>query len=242
MNKTLIMIPAYNEEPNLGALLDQLLAVAPENSHILVIDDGSTDRTVQVARERGVDVISQVYNMGYGSALQLGYKFATCNGYDLVFQMDADGQHDAQNIERMRRIMEQDGAPDILIGSRFLEGSESFRVSSVRRLAIGLFRMIIRRMSKMTITDPTSGLQALKRSAFSFYAQYQNFDYDYPDINMIVQMGYNGYTLREFPAVMHARQFGQAMHSGIWKPFVYMIVMMLSTINVYFRRKRRRAA
>lgn len=245
MKKVLIIIPAYNEEENIGGLLDKMReGTMLEQMDVLVIDDGSKDKTAQIVEAHGFKVISQVFNMGYGAALQTAYKYAVEKGYEYLVQLDADGQHDIKNIEvicdRMGCFQKtKESYPDILIGSRFLEGSQSFYMSKLKMLAINFFRKIIKKNTGCTLTDPTSGLQGLNREAFSFYAQYGNFDLKYPDMNMIIQMLLRGYTVEEFPAIMHERTAGTSMHTGLFKVGKYMFLMMLSSMNVYFRYKKR---
>lgn len=239
-SKVLILIPAYNEEENIGTFLESLnKSMIAKEADILVIDDASKDCTAEIAREHGVKVISQVYNMGYGAALQMGYKYATKYEYDYVLQLDADGQHDACNLDVIYDCLTNSQKDcDIIIGSRFLEGSETYKMGIIRRLSIRFFCFIIKRVSHADITDPTSGLQGLNRRAFSYYAQYGKFDYRYPDINMIIQMLLCGFRIGECKACMHQRVAGTSMHSGVWKPFAYMILMSLSTVAAIIRNKK----
>ena len=245
----LLIIPAYNEEMNIGTVLRQLQdAGIPEQMDLLVINDGSRDNTLQVARDCGVEVLDQSFNMGYGAALQSGYKYAVRYGYEYVLQMDADGQHDLRSLkallDRIRGNVPQSGdpddrgigetrVPDIVIGSRFLKGSETFAVSGLKKFAIAQFCFVIHSLTGYHLTDPTSGLQALNRSAFTYFSRYQNFDIAYPDLNMIIQMLLRGYHVEEVPAIMHERTAGVSMHSGLWSAMRYMIIMTLSTWNVY---------
>lgn len=239
-SKVLILIPAYNEEENIGTFLESMkCSRIVGEADILVIDDASKDRTAEIAREHGVKVISQVYNMGYGAALQLGYKYATNHEYDYVLQLDADGQHDASNLDVLYECLTNSQRDcDIIIGSRFLEGSKSYKMGAIRILSIRFFRCIIKWIGHTDITDPTSGLQGLNRRAFSYYAQYGKFDYRYPDINMIMQMLLCGFRIGECGACMHQRVAGTSMHSGIWKPFAYMVLMSLSTMAAIIRNKK----
>lgn len=243
MKKVLIIIPAYNEEENIGPLLSQMKDMKiGEAADVLVIDDSSADRTAQIVRESGYKVISQVFNMGYGAALQTAYKYAVSHSYDYLLQLDADGQHDLLNIkvlcDRLGCFADGEGNyPDIVIGSRFLEGSRSFPISRLKKCAIVFFRKIIKGVTGQQLTDPTSGLQGLNRKAFSFYSKYKNFDLKYPDLNMIVQMLLLGYKIEEVPAVMHERTAGVSMHSKWLQVGKYMILMMLSTWNAYARYK-----
>lgn len=239
--KLLIMIPAYNEEKNIGELLEQLKC--PEIAavaDVLVMDDASKDNTRRIVLNKQLEVVTHVFNLGYGSGLQVGYKYAVRNDYDYVIQMDADGQHDVSNVMRIYNELttadEKGKCPDIVIGSRFMEGSETFPISSVKKLAIRMFRFLIKLGTGKKILDPTSGLQGLSRRAFGFYAGYNHFDDKYPDANMIMQMLLLGYRVVEIPAVMHARTEGVSMHSGL-KPILYMLRMMFSIIAVWIRIK-----
>lgn len=241
MKDTLLIIPAYNEELNIREVLQNLRDKGVETIlDILVVNDGSKDRTVEIVEEMNIKVISQVYNLGYGAALQMAYKYATQKGYDFVIQMDADGQHDVINIPMIFSMLKEgeiESRPDIVIGSRFLKGSAKYHMSFVRLFAVRMFRGIIKIATKQKITDPTSGLQGLNKKAFEYYSGYQNFDIKYPDINMIIQMLLRGYKIKEFPAVMHTRSQGVAMHTGIIKPIKYMSIMLLSVLVAILRNK-----
>ena len=240
MKDVLILIPAFNEEESIGNVLDRLEgSMVRRFADILVVNDASVDKTSMISKKYNVTVVSHVFNLGYGSALQLGYKYAVRRGYKYVIQIDADGQHDISNIFNIYERLTQEGAdgraPDIVIGSRFLNGSVSFPISGVKKIAIGFFRKTIKHMTGETILDPTSGLQGLNRRAFLYYSLFQNFNYSYPDANMIIQMILLGFRVVEIPSTMHERTAGVSMHSGILKPMIYMIIMPLSILSVYFR-------
>jgi glycosyltransferase involved in cell wall biosynthesis len=240
MKDVLILIPAFNEEESIGNVLDRLEGSTVRRfADILVVNDASVDKTSMISKKYNVTVVSHVFNLGYGSALQLGYKYAVRRGYKYVIQIDADGQHDISNIfnlyERLKRTDADGRRPDIVIGSRFLNGSVSFPVSGVKKIAIGFFRKMIKKMTGETILDPTSGLQGLNRRAFLYYSLYQNFNYSYPDANMIIQMILLGFRVTEIPSTMRERAAGVSMHAGILKPLIYMIIMPLSIISVYSR-------
>jgi glycosyltransferase involved in cell wall biosynthesis len=237
--KVLICIPAYNEAASIAEILDSMKETVPANFDILVVDDGSDDFTSDICRTKKVKVISHVFNMGYGAALKTAYKYATENRYDYVIQLDADGQHDVANIKPLYERLREEDYPAIVIGSRFLKGAVSFYVPGYKKLVISFFRWLIKLTGHIRITDPTSGLQGLKRDAFSHYARYRKFAIDYPDANMIVQMTMNGYFICEIPAIMHPRYAGESMHSGIIKPFMYIIKMMLSVFIVALRETNR---
>ena len=239
--EVLIIIPAYNEAANIGKVLDQL--EKPEISDIadiLVMNDASSDSTNWVVKAHGHTLVTHVFNLGYGSALQLGYKYAIRRKYKYVIQMDADGQHDVCNIPKIYERLRQKDAdgryPDIVLGSRFMEGSSDFPVSVTKKLAYALFRQMIKMMTGRHICDPTTGLQGLSRKAFLYYSKYKHFDDKYPDANMIIQMLLLGFKVEEIPAVMHNRQTGVSMHSGL-KPLVYMFRMTFSLMAVWIREK-----
>ena len=237
----LIIIPAYNEGKNIGALLEQLeQPEIREIADVLVMNDASTDRTGDIVRERGHKVVTHVYNLGYGSGLQVGYKYSANKGYRYVIQMDADGQHDVSNVkvlyQRLLAADEKGRHPDIVLGSRFVEGSVTYPISFLKRVAYVIFRLLIRLGTGRKIMDPTTGLQGLSKRAFSYYAGYSHFDDRYPDANMIMQMMLLGYWVEEVPAIMHTRVEGVSMHSG-WKPILYMFRMIFSMSAVWVRIK-----
>lgn len=238
----LIIIPAYNEEESIGTFLSSLRqSDIMHYADVVVINDASTDSTVHIIRSLDFPVISHPYNLGYGTALQTGYKYAVTYGYRYIIQIDSDGQHDICNIPKIYDCLRgADGsgnAPDLVIGSRFFKDSKSFSISLTKKLAIHFFRKVIKLVSHQTVTDPTSGLQGLSQPVFEYYAHFGNFDNNYPDANMLVQMALLGYRLQEIPAVMHERKAGKSMHFGIIEPVLYMCIMLFSTFNVFIRKK-----
>lgn len=239
--EVLVIIPAYNEAANIGKVLDQL--ERPEISEIadvLVINDASVDSTNWLVKARGHAVVTHVFNLGYGSGIQLGYKYAVRRDYKYVIQMDADGQHDVCNIpviyDRLRQKDEDGRYPDIVLGSRFMNGSADFSISIAKKIAFHLFRFMIEVAAGRKIADPTTGLQGLSRKAVLYYSKYNHFDDKYPDTNMIMQMILLKFKVVEVPAVMHPRTAGASMHSGL-KPIWYMLRMFFSVLAVVFRCK-----
>ncbi len=239
--EVLIIIPAYNEAANIGKVLDQL--EKPEISDIadiLVMNDASVDATNWLVKVRGHALVTHVFNLGYGSGIQLGYKYAVRRGYKYVIQMDADGQHDVCNIpllyNRLRQKDEDGRYPDIVLGARFMDGSGEYQISAAKRLAFHLFRFMMRIAAGRKIADPTTGLQGLSRKAVMYYSKYNHFDDKYPDTNMIMQMLLLKFKIVEVPAVMYPRTAGVSMHSGL-KPIWYMLRMFFSVLAVIFRCK-----
>lgn len=237
----LIIIPAYNEEGNIEKLLDNLeKPEIREIADVLVMNDASRDKTNWIVKGRGHALVTHVFNLGYGSGLQLGYKYAIRRDYKYLIQMDADGQHDVCNIpviyKRLKTADENGKCPDIVLGSRFMEGSTKYTTTLVKKIAYKLFITMIRLGTGCRFTDPTTGLQGLSRRAVLYYSKYNQFDDKYPDANMIMQMSLLGFRLVEVPAVMHTRTAGVSMHSGL-KPFFYMFRMSISILAVWFRIK-----
>lgn len=241
MKEILIIIPAYNEERTIKLVLDDLHKVGMMDvADVLVVNDASKDNTNYIVKKEKVKLVTHVFNLGYGSAIQLGYKYAVRRGYKYVIQMDADGQHDVSNVQKLVKELQTPDAdgryPDIVIGSRFLPGSGDYQVGCMKRFAIKVFRHYIKRHTGQVITDPTSGLQAFRFPAFLYYSKYANFDERYPDANMILQMILLKYQVREIPAQMHQRDFGTSMHHGL-KPVFYMYWMALSLVGIVIRFK-----
>lgn len=239
MKDCIIIIPTYNEEKAIGKLLEDILSVgADEYADILILNDRSLDRTAEVVAGYGdrVILLNHICNLGYGAALKTGYFYAVKHQYKYVIQLDGDGQHAVENIWPLYCEIRGADAPDIVIGSRFLSGSVSFPISRHKKLAIRFFSLLIKLFTRNTISDPTSGLQALSRRAFTYYTGYMNFDPKYPDANMLMKMILLGYKTREIPSIMYARTSGMSIHSGL-KPVIYMFLMLLSTLTVILRYK-----
>ncbi len=237
----LIIIPAYNEEKTIGIFLDKLkMTGILERADILVMNDASQDNTRGIVKDSGNSVVTGIYHLGYGCGLQMGYRYAQMGGYKYVIQMDADGQHDASNVERILKCLQTPGEggkyPDIVLGSRFMDESISYEIGLSKKIAYALFRKVIKMVTGREISDPTTGLQGLSSRAFSFYSGYGHFVESYPDANMLIQMLLLGFRVKEIPAVMHAREEGSSMHSGL-KPVGYMFLMMFSIIGIWIRIK-----
>lgn len=229
----LIVIPAYNEEKNISSLLETIRKKMSEVD-ILVIDDGSTDCTARVAEKAGALVMKLPFNIGYGAALQTGFKYALMKRYQYVVQMDADGQHDPDSIKALLDEIRKEDV-DVVIGSRFF-GNKEYKAPFVRRTGIYIFGKIASIITGQSSTDPTSGFQALNRDAVRFYAS-PYYPADYPDADVIIMLHRAGLRIREIPVTMHARKEGKSMHSGL-KPLYYIFKMFLSMFVTLLRNDR----
>ena len=234
----LVIIPVYNEEKNICSVLEALSSPEiAEIADVLVMNDASTDTTAEKAWDCGAHCVTHVFNLGYGGGLQVGYKYADRQGYRYVIQMDGDGQHDVCNVLPLYDKLRGETEPDIVVGSRYMDGSSPYNPGFLKDAAYKWFRLLLRWMTGVSIADPTSGLQGLSRRAIRFYARFRHFDDRYPDANMLAQMLLLGFRVEQVPAVMHYRMEGTSMHSGLIRPAVYMLRMTLSLLSVWIRVK-----
>jgi len=243
MDKGLIIIPVYNEEKNIEDVLDEI----KKNLNfcdILIIDDCSTDGTVRKIRNIKEKYLSLPFNMGYSSALQTGFKYAVDNNYDYIVQYDGDGQHIAKEALKLYQLF-KDKEADIVIGSRF-KSKIGYSQPLFRRLGSKIFRLFIKNICGVDITDPTSGFQIIKREVFKRYARMYNFP-RYPDANLIIEMLLNNYKIYEVAVEMRKRKSGKSMHRGIIHPIKYMIGIFYSIFLIvinykvtYLFKKRRK--
>ncbi|WP_078409079.1 glycosyltransferase family 2 protein [Priestia abyssalis] len=231
MKKHLILIPAYNEEGNLKKVLQSLTDVRPD-ADILIVSDGSTDETENIAKAFPVYVISHPTNLGYAAALQTGFKYAAAKGYDIVIQFDGDGQHDPHYVGDMLHAFSDKGA-DIVLGSRFLRKS-GMETGVSKRLVIFFFRFLIWLITGAKITDPTSGFRGYKHNVYRRFTH--AFPNEYPDSNFIIELLLREYNLVEIPVNMKNREHGISMHAG-FRPVLYVAQVVLSIIIVWLRCK-----
>lgn len=238
MVKCLGIIPAYNEEKKIASVI-RGVRKSFSDMDVLVVDDGSSDGTPHRAMEAGAKVILHPFNLGYGTALQTGYKFALEKGYEKIVQMDGDGQHDPSFIPDLFAPIQR-GEADIVIGSRFLKTDEArsghipYRAPFVRSLGMKLFGMITTLLIDQRVTDSTSGYQAMNRRVVEWVSS-DKFPFDYPDADVIIMLHRAGFRIKEIPAQMFESQNKKSMHSG-WKPIYYIFKMFLSILVTLMRK------
>ena len=232
--KAIIIMPAHNEAENLPEVFAELRQVAP-GVDVVVIDDYSSDTTAAVARRLGAQVVSLPCNLGYGGAIQTGFKFAVERGYQYAVMLDADGQHDPQYIPALLEPV-QSGSTDVAIGSRFL-GSTTYNAGWLKRTGMRVFAVIATRFTRRPVTDPTSGFQALNRGVLCFFAR-DNYPSDYPDADTLLTLHYAGFRVQEVPVRIRERLAGVSMHSS-WKVIYYIFKMFLSIFIILIRHKTR---
>ncbi len=221
--KTLIIIPAYNEQNTLDSLLSDIAAKCPDVDY-LVVNDCSTDDTRGVLGRLGASYVSAPVNLGIGGAVQTGYRYALQNGYDIAIQVDGDGQHDVAYVSEMISAI-REGA-DIVIGSRFIE-KEGFQSSGARRIGIRFLSGLIWFVSGTHVKDVTSGFRAVNRHYIEVFAE--NYPDDYPEPEVIVIASLSGAEIREIPVVMRERTEGVSS-INMKKSIYYMIKVSLAII------------
>ena len=226
MTKVLFVIPAYNEAENIEKVLREIKQDV-SYADILVINDCSKDNTREIVEKNGVKCITNVFNMKYARAVQVGIKYARDNNYDYVIQMDADGQHIASEAEKLYKEMTKSKC-DIVIGSRYLK-DVGYPCPLFRKIGTKFFSIIIKIFTRKKIADPLSGFQCLNKDVVNYYAECGNYP-EYPDANLIIEMLLKGYTIKEIPTKMRLRESGESMHGGIIKPIKYMIKQFYTCI------------
>ncbi len=230
-HRVIAIIPALNEENNIVKVISDIGSSSPF-VHILVVNDGSTDKTAARAIEAGATVLNLPFNMGYGAALQTGFKYAIRNNYDYAVQIDGDCQHDASCLpDLLRPLME--GVADVALGSRFL--GTSYRIPVFRKAGILIFRILVSAIVGKRITDPTSGFQALNKAALSRLYASVHYPSDFPDADVIIMLHRAGLRLVETPVTMHPNPDNRSMHKGM-RPVYYMCKMFLSIFLAIIRK------
>ncbi len=205
--RTLVVVPAWNEESSIGRVVRDLLA---QGFDVLVVDDGSTDRTGATALGEGALLATLPFNLGVGAALRCGFRFATAAGYDVAVQCDADGQHPVDHIHDLVTAVESTEA-HMVIGSRFADTSEStMRLSVVRRLAMRILSRSASRATGSRISDSTSGFRAIKQPLLGELAECISPYYLGDTYEAIVSAGRAGYKVREIRAPLTDRTHGQS--------------------------------
>lgn len=229
--KVLIVVPAHNEAENIGKVLDEIKRDAGF-ADVVVVNDYSTDNTIDIVRAHGVNCIDNIFNLGYAWTIQTGIKYAVDNGYDYLIQMDADGQHIAKEASRLYEYATGHDI-DIVIGSRYIKKTD-YKCPFFRRIGTKLFSGLIWLFCHKKIADPLSGFQCLDRRVMERYAKMGAYP-EFPDANLILEMLLCGYKVHEVPIQMRLREVGGSMHDGIIAPISYMINMCYAVVFVFLQ-------
>jgi glycosyltransferase involved in cell wall biosynthesis len=226
----LAVVPAYNEAATIAGVVSSLRLAAPDFD-VLVIDDGSTDDTSALARAAGARVVRPAFNLGIGGAVQTGFVFAREGGYDLMVQVDGDGQHDPQELPKLTDAMVP--GVDMVCGSRFLRKGEYLAPVS-RRAGIHIFAWLLSRFVGQRVTDPTSGFRLYNRRAIRLFAD--DYPHDYPEVEAVLMLHHHQLAMREVSVRMFQRGGGSSSISS-GKSAYYMVKVLLA-LFVGLARKR----
>lgn len=238
--KTLIIIPALNEAASIAAVISEAQEHAP-SCDLLVIDDGSTDATAEIAATAGARVVSLPYNMGVGTALRTGFRFAARHNYDVVVQTDADGQHDPRSIPAL--MEEIDAGADLVIGSRFAARDGHYEVERSRGAAMGLLRYSLRALTGKRLSDSTSGFRAFSKPLIQQFSRSYPREFLSDTVEALLMASYEGFDVREVPVRMRYRAGGQPSHRNfkLMYHYVRLLLVMLLTASTSARRHARRS-
>ena len=234
--RLLLIIPAFNEQEALGGLLTEIKALPAIDGvsiDTVVVDDGSSDRTQEVARANGARVLRLCRNLGIGGAVQAGLQLAHREGFDAAVQMDGDGQHPPGELTRLLAAR----GPDLVVGTRYREGT-GFRSTVLRRLGSAWLRGILRVITRLRISDPTSGFRLYGARALRLFAE--TYPYDFPEPESLAMARAAGLEVTEVAVTMRERQGGHSSISG-YTSIYYMFKVTVAVLLAYLRTHRRPA-
>lgn len=230
----LVVVPAFNESMSVGVVVAEIRQAAPEVG-ILVIDDGSTDNTALQAREAGAEVVANVFNLGVGGAMRVGFRFARDHGFAAVVQVDGDGQHDPHDLVRLLVPVEDKPEPMVVIGARFA-GVGEYRVPRARRWAMRLLAWYLSRITRVDLTDVTSGFRAHNRAAIELFARTYPYDYLADTVESLVIATEAGGTVAQIPVTMRSRTAGMPSQSS-GRAALYLARVALMLFIAVFRHR-----
>jgi glycosyltransferase involved in cell wall biosynthesis len=233
--RVLAIVPAFNEEESLSALLAELRQVNIDSVILdaVVVNDASTDATERVARDCGAAVLSLTANLGIGGAVQTGFLHAVRNGYDAVLQIDGDGQHDPGQIQKILAPILAEEA-DCVIGSRYHSSKpdDAYRTPPLRRLGMLFSTGILQLATGLHVSDTTSGFRALNRNAFAFFAA--NYPVDHPEAESLLILHQAGFRIVETPVTMRQRIRGQSLFST-FRAAAYPLRVSIGFLGIVFK-------
>ena len=231
-----MFLPAWNEEENLPAVLEELRRELP-GADLMVVDDGSTDATANVARAHGTEVVSFGENRGLQAGIAAGYAYAFEHGYDLCGRVDADGQHPVQELARLLALV-REGECDVAVGSRFASGDGyapyRYKPSGARRFGTALLRRSMRVLLRRPFLDATSGMYAVNAKALPVLAR--PYTTEAPEVEGLLRLSEEGLRVDEVPVEMRERAGGESKLRG-WKALL-VVVTVIGTLLTFLRRRR----
>jgi glycosyltransferase involved in cell wall biosynthesis len=227
-SNVLVIIPAYNEEDSICQTINRLINTSTFD--YIVINDGSLDNTKDILASNQFHHLNLPANMGIGGAMQTGYKYALEKGYAYAIQLDADGQHDPEDLKNLYEEIQKNEF-DMVIGSRFVEET-GYRGSHFRRFGIYYFYMMLRILAGLKITDPTSGYRIVNRKVIKEFSN--SYPIDYPEVEVLVQLAQKKYKIKEIKVEMKARQGGKSSITPLKSAYYMAKVTIFSIIRSVF--------
>jgi glycosyltransferase involved in cell wall biosynthesis len=234
VERVLVIVPALNEEHTVGAVVESTRTLGHD---VCVVDDGSTDATAARARASGATVLSVPLNLGVGGALRCGFRWALAHGYDVVVQLDGDGQHDPGEIDSLLGAMRETSA-DLVIGSRFAPGAGAYEVHSPRRLAMTVLARRAARITGTYVADSTSGFRAIRRPLLDRFAADYPIEYLGDTVEALIEAGRAGAKIVEHPISAIPRMHGRGS-AGAAASMWYVARVLLATELMHNRRRKR---
>lgn len=236
--KILLIIPAYNEEKSILKVVNKIKNYNKENNtsyDIIVINDGSTDKTEDILKDNNINHIKLINNLGIGGAVQTGYKYALDNNYDIAVQFDGDGQHDIRYVDKIISPI-TDKKANMVIGSRFIDDTSKFKSSKARRVGIKLISLFIKLVTSKKIYDTTSGFRAVDRKLIEAFSN--SYPVEYPEPVSTTEILKMGYIVKEVSVSMNEREEGVSS-IRMWKNCYYMINVILYILVIGLRRYKK---
>jgi glycosyltransferase involved in cell wall biosynthesis len=235
----LVVMPAFNEAQSVAAVIGEVFAVAPK-VRVLVVDDGSADETAAQARAAGAAVITNVFNVGVGGAMRVGFRYGAARGFRALVQVDADGQHDPRDLPRLLAPLEDVSAPQVVIGARFAGAGEGeIAVPRARRLAMRMLSAHLSRRTHVHLTDVTSGYRAHNRAAMELFARTYPADYLADTVESLVIAAEAGGQITQVPVVMRPRHGGVPSQSPARAGLYLVQVTLMLALSILRRRPTR---
>ncbi len=227
--RVLVVVPAWNEQECIADVIRELRGELP-GVGVLVVDDGSSDGTAAIAADAGATVTQLPYNLGVGGAMRAGYRYGFEHGYDIVVQVDGDGQHDPRYVPKLVDALDE---ADFVIGARFA-GVGDYTVRGPRRWAMTMLSAVLSKLGHTRLTDTTSGFRAANRRTIALLARWYPVEYLGDTIEVLVRLLRNGYLVRQVPVTMRSRMAGTPSHSAV-KSTIYLcralLVLLLSMLR-----------
>lgn len=209
--RTLVIIPCFNEEATIASVLAEVTEALP-HADILVVDDGSADRTRPVAMAAGAKVATLPFNIGVGGALRAGFRYAVRHGYQVALQIDGDGQHDPHEA---RKLIAGLAESDLVIGARFADDDDTYQATGARRAAMRVLAHTLSRKAGTLLTDTTSGFRAFGPAALALFAAHYPAEYLGDTVEALLIGTRQGLRVHQVPVTMRPRQGGVASQSSL---------------------------